>query len=161
MDAHVRVAGLFVLLEPFEVLARIGAKRNRPVQVVRFAALDQLLEVARKGQLLRGRALDEDVRPVLERGLLRLVLRLRPTDGDLAVPRLARSTALIELLDDLLLRRDVDQGVADLPGEGRSLWLHRRQRDVDRLLRQVEDAQVLDGVVLAAMRLVPALPELA
>jgi hypothetical protein len=60
-----------------------------------------------------------------------------------------------------LLRGDVDEGIADPAGELGRVRLHRRHGDLDRLVRKVEDPQVLDGVVLAAVRLIVALPEQA
>ena len=160
MHAHVRVPGLVVFAHLLEVLVGVGTEWDRAVDVVRLAVLDELLEVARKRQLLGRGALHEHVRPVLERGLLRLLLRLRPADGHLPVLRLARAPRVVELLHDLLLRRDVDECVADLPGELRGLRLHCSHGNLDRLFREVEDAEVLDRVVLAAVRLVIALPQL-
>src|SRR5436190_2137669 len=106
-------------------------------------------------------ALDGSVRPDLPRGLLRLLGRLGPAAGDLAVLARVLAGALLELLDELLVRRDVDERIADLSGELRGTRLHRRDGDLDRLVGEVEDPRVLDRVVLPAVGLVAALPEKA
>ena len=71
----------------------------------------------------------------------------------------ALATAFLELLDDLLLRGHVDKRVADPASELSRLWLHGGDSNLDRLVWQVEDAQVLDGVMRASMGLIAALPE--
>src|SRR5204862_6732493 len=108
-----------------EVRLRVGTERQRLGEVVGTRGLRHLLEVLRVGQLLRRGALDGSVRPDLPRGLLRLLGRLGPAAGDLAVLARVLAGALLELLDELLVRRDVDERIADLSGELRGTRLHR------------------------------------
>jgi hypothetical protein len=119
----------------------------------------ELLEVRGQRELLRGRPLDRRVRPLLPGRSLRLLLALRPADGDLAVLRLPLAAVPVEALDQVPVGRDVHERVPDAARELGGERLHRGYRDLDRLVREVEDAGVLDRVVLAAVRLVAALPE--
>src|SRR5205085_5522208 len=109
MDVRVCVARVFVLLQLLQVLLGIRAHGERLLELVCLASFDELLEVRGQRKLLRRAPFHERVRPDLERRLISAVLRLRPADGDLAVLRLAVPAAVLELLDDLLLRRDVDE----------------------------------------------------
>src|SRR5919204_4427207 len=106
-------------------------------------------------QLLAEGAAHARVRPELMRGLARLLLVLGVADVKLAVARLV----LTEGLHQILVGGDRDQGVSGPTGELRGVWLRSGDGDLGRLVRKREDPGLLDGVVLAAVALVAALPE--
>ena len=76
----------------------------------------RLPEVTWQRQLLAEVALQPSVRPDLSRGPDRVLLRLGPADGQLAVARLPVATRALEVLDELGIRCGRDQGVADPSG---------------------------------------------
>ena len=72
---------------------------------------------------------------------------------------LARPARALERRDDVCVGRGRDEAVADAARELRGVRLRCGDEDVDAAVRDVVDAGVVDGVVLAAVRLLAALPE--
>src|SRR5215204_361953 len=159
MEVDVGEARVDVALDLFMEARRVGAADDRLGNHVRGDDLHALLEIHRQRQLLAELARQRGVTPDLIRGLLRLLLVLRPADRHLPVRRLACTTGLFEGLDDLFVRRGADQAVADPSSQLGRLW--PRGSDVDRRhgLGQGVDARVLDRVVRAVVSLVATLPE--
>ena len=72
---------------------------------------------------------------------------------------LARPARALERRDDVCVGRGRDEAVADAARELRGVRLRCGDEDVDAASGSVVDAGVVDGVVLAAVRLLAALPE--
>ena len=122
-------------------------------------ALRDRVEVGRPGQLLVDRAAEAAVPPEPEDRLLRLVLALRPADPDLPVPR--PFAAAVAVLPHRLLVRLGETSASPADRRARPPSARRGDGDRDRLLGERVELRVVDRVVLAAVRLLAALPEQA
>src|SRR5919204_5069156 len=107
-------------------------------------------------QLLAEGAAHGRVRPELMRGLARLLLVLGVADVKLAVAWLALAARVGELLHELLIGPDRNEGVSEPAREPRRVRLRGCDRDLGRFVVQREDPRLLDGVVLAAVAVVAA-----
>jgi len=142
------------------VLVEVGAERQPGLAYhVLGHQLGSLLEVLRRRQDLGQLAGQVVVRPDPVGRLDGLLLGGREADLCARLHRLA--AALAEAVDGVLVRRRRDEAVADARCDVDRLRPEARDVDRRRLVRQREDASVLDRVVSTAMAERIAAPESA